>query len=86
MAQLCTRRLPSPPRASRSDLPTSNLEGTISPLVGAWTDITYFDVDRNALSGPVPASVGNWTKLTDFYVYGNKFEGGVLPAGLPSRR
>lgn len=65
------------------DLESSNLVGTISPLVGAWTDITYFDVCRNALSGRVPASVGNWTKLTNFYVYGNKFEGGVLPAGLP---
>jgi hypothetical protein len=64
------------------DLPGSNLEGTISPLVGAWADITSFYVSSNALSGPIPASVDQWAKLTKFYVWGNEFNG-LLPAGTP---
>jgi hypothetical protein len=70
---------PAPPRATRSALYGSDLKGTISPLIGAFVDITGFFVEGNDLSGTVPASLSNWRKIEDFWVAGNRFSG-ALPA------
>jgi hypothetical protein len=58
-----------------SYLESSNLTGTISPLIGALVDLTMFMVDYNELTGPIPASLVNCPKISSFCVADNKLNG-----------
>jgi hypothetical protein len=60
-------------------LAESNLKGILPGSIGAFIDITHFNVEGNAIEGAFPATARMWTKLAFFFVYGNRFSGGPLP-------
>merc|ERR1712032_1625944 len=69
MGQNCSR---SDPCACRHGVECSG--GTISNAVGAFVDMTSFDVSgHRSLTGSLPASMSAWNKLTFFSVLGCGF-------------
>ena len=64
---------------------SSNLVGTISPLIGAFVDMTMFNVGYNSLSGSIPTSLNKCLKLGQLHVQDNKLNGLVpdLPFSGP---
>jgi hypothetical protein len=56
----------------------SNLKGTLPDSIGAFSDITEFQIAQNAVGGTIPKAVGSWGKLGSFNVALNNLHG-VLP-------
>ena len=64
-------------------LTNCNLRGTLPDSIGAWVDLTKFDVDHNSLTGSLPSTLSQWTKLTlsdGFFDVSMNGLSGVLPA------
>jgi hypothetical protein len=61
------------------NLGSATLNGTLSPLIGDFVDITEFNVEANRyLTGTVPATLSKWTKIEDFQIQTCKLTG-VFP-------
>jgi hypothetical protein len=62
---------------------SNNVGGSISPQVGAFVNLTYFDVSINYMVGPVPANVSRWSQIKYFDVSHNQFSGALpeMPFG-----
>lgn len=60
-------------------LASNNLKGTIPEAVGAWANITLFDITANfpSLGGTLPASIGHWERVEVFNVGLNALSGSI---------
>ena len=69
----------SPPRVTKLDLPSSDLRGGLSGLLGELTGLTALRLDGNHLDGSIPSKLAQLENLTDLYLAGNRWEGCVVP-------
>ncbi len=65
----------------RLSIRDSDVEGTISPLIGNLTQLEELDFAQNELEGSIPSEIGNLTKLKEFFANQNDLTG-TIPASL----
>lgn len=62
-------------------IPSQNLSGTLSPMIGNLTNLQTVLLQSNAISGPIPETIGNLEKLQTLDLSNNTF-GGEIPSSL----
>ena len=60
-------------------LESKNLQGTLPPEIGNFTNLEYLDLPGNLLSGFIPAEIGNLTHLQFLRLYSNQLSGSIPP-------
>lgn len=68
-----------PPRVTKIELPSGDLRGGLSGLLGELTGLTVLRLDGNHLGGSIPSKLVQLENLTDLYLAGNGWEGCVVP-------
>lgn len=56
------------------------VNGSISPLIGAFSSLEYLDLSHNNLAGELPQSLGNLARLKELHLSSNSIEG--IPSTL----
>lgn len=58
-------------------LPSSGLEGVLTPELGRLADLLTLDLGGNRLRGPIPPELGGLTGLQSLFLHNNRFTGRV---------
>ena len=57
------------------NLENNNIQGSIPPTFGLFTNMQELNLSQNKLKGTVPDSIGNMTDLKKLKLHSNRFQG-----------